>query len=105
MTNMENIRHDLLIVANFFKINRWRLNITKSCLMHFNSRRGSMQSVNDIYIHTEGQPIQTGSAVTCLGLELNPHLIWRYHVRKIFRKLSSKVGIIGKHRHFVPIGT
>ncbi len=38
-----------------------------------------------------------------LGLTLNENLNWKSHIDKISNKISRSIGILNKHKHFIPL--
>ena len=40
--------------------------------------------------------------VKCLGILIDCHLTWKYHIHYIATKISRTVGITAKRRHFLP---
>ena len=58
--------------------------------------------VNDLKILTA---LKQKHYVKYLGVLIDSHLSWRYHIDYISSKISKGVGIIARLRHYVPIST
>lgn len=99
--NIGNIKEDMAKIIEYFRINRLSLNISKSNVMHFHSKRRSLIDVADISI-TENMTIKLVSSVKYLGLILDSCLSWRCHITALCKRIAPKIGIINKLRFMLP---
>ena len=49
--------------------------------------------------------IQRTNHIKFLGVLLDEHLTWKYHINELSKKLSRSCGIFFKTRHYVPLST
>ena len=76
---------------------------------------GSLQTVSHplllrypctgLSIKFNGKKLQPVEQVKYLGMCLDKHLSWEYHINKLSKKLSRANGILAKLRHNAPINT
>ena len=45
------------------------------------------------------------NSVKYLGIHLDPHLHWKYHIHELSMKLSRATGMLSKIRHYVSYNT
>ena len=57
------------------------------------------------FLQKSGTTFKTSDDDQGLGLLIYCSLSWKYHIEHIVVKISRLVGIIAKHRHFVPPNT
>ena len=57
---------------------------------------------HNISIKIQGKRITPSSHVKYLGIFVDEHLSWNYHVMELSNKLSRANGIISKRRHYAP---
>jgi hypothetical protein len=91
-TTMEN---ELLIISDWFKANKLSLNIKKTNLISF---LRSKQSPIDLNIKIDGSRIAQVTSTKFLGVEIDQHLSWKGHIKKICSKICSVIGILSKIR-------
>ena len=95
------VNDDLLSVSEWLKANRLMLNVSKTKLLIFHSKRRNVIH-HDFVIKLEGNTLQPDSNVKYLGMLIDNNLSWSCHIRKLCTSLSRANGILSKLRHLVP---
>ena len=91
---------DLKILTSWLKANKISLNASKTEILIF---RNSKKPINyDLKLTLDGHRLYPSKYVKYLGILIDPHLKWNYHVKTLAPKLSRAVGMLAKMRHFVP---
>ena len=90
---------DLKILSDWLKANRLSLNVNKSKLILFKSKRKIILD-NSFSIKLNGLRLETTDNVKYLGLYLDKNLSFDYHINQLSKKLSRANGILAKLRHF-----
>ena len=71
--NVESMKLDLSLLSEFFRLNRLTLNVEKSNVMHFHSKRKRIIDVPTVYYN--GVEIKEVDTMTYLGLALDKHRV------------------------------
>ena len=95
-----NLNYDLKSVSEWLRSNRLSLNVSKTKLLFFQSKNKSIP--HNISINIQGRRITPSSHVKYLGIFVDEHPSWNYHVKELSNKLSRANGIISKLRHYAP---
>ena len=95
---------DLKILSDWLKANRLSLNVDKSKLILFKSKRKIIPE-NSFSIKLNGHRLETTDNVKYLGLYLDKNLSFDYHINQLSKKLGRANGILAKLRHFTPKDT
>ncbi len=69
---------------------------------------GTYQALRKIcspQIHINNEPPRQVSVAKYLRMYINENLHWDHHIDTIFKKISSKIGILRSLRNIVPIDT
>ena len=98
------INHELKMVSNWMNLNKLSLNTDKTKLIIFRSKQKPFDS-NMLSIKLNGKKLKLEENVKYLGMYLDQHLTWEYHINQLSKKLSRANGIISKLRHNAPIKT
>ena len=93
------LNDELILVSNWFKINKLSLNVKKTNFMIFQNRT---QSYKDLEINVNGSPIKQTNNIKFLGLLIDPHLSWKDHINHLCNKLSRIVGVLYRVRFQLP---
>ena len=103
------VNEELRKVCEWLNTNKLSLNTSKSNFVIFHPfQRKPDYNVtlkmydNDLKILTS---LERKHYVKYLGVLIDSHLSWRYHIEYISSKISKGVGIIARLRHFVPAST
>ena len=89
------INEDLQAIQEWLNYNKLSLNVLKTHYMIFTPRN---KRVNDIDIKIYGTKIQRVYFTKFLGVQIDAHLTWKYHIDYTCSKLSKCVGILAKAR-------
>ena len=95
-----NFNCDLKCVSEWLRSNRLSLNVSKTKLLFFRSKNKSIP--HNISIKIQDKRITPSSHVKYLGIFVDEHISWNYHVKELSNKLSRANGIISKLRHYAP---
>ena len=93
------LNHDLKIVSDWLKANRLSLNVKKSKLIIFKSKR-KIVPPKSFSIKLNGYTLEPTDNVKYLGLYLDQNLSFDYHINQLSKKLGRSNGILSKLRHF-----
>ena len=96
-----NINYDLKSVTEWLRANRLSLNVDKTKLLLF-CTKGNKQVEDNISIKLQGIKLIPTDYVKYLGLYIDKHLSWNYHIKQLSLKLSRANGILSKLRHYAP---
>ena len=106
MKTLETILNtDLKSVSEWLKANRLSLNIDKTKLLIFHSKKKKNFDVNSISIKIDRKKLVPSQNVKYLGAHIDENLSWDFHVNQLSKKLSRANGILAKLRHFAPKDT
>ena len=105
----ETVNKELKNVFEWLHVNKLTLNIKKSNFVIF---RPPQQSLNyEIKLEVIDNSTNISSSLECkeyvkyLGVLIDNHLSWKYHIDYIAVKISKTVGVISRLRHFIPFCT
>ena len=59
----------------------------------------------EVKIKIDGKKLFPSNNVKYLGILIDPHLTWNFHIDDLSRKLSRAIGMLAKIRHYVQIQT
>ena len=91
---------DLKILTAWLKANKISLNASKTEILIF--RHPNKPITYDPIIKLDGNRIYPSKYVKYLGILIDPHLTWKYHVKSLSPKLTRAAGMLRKIRHYVP---
>lgn len=78
------------------------LNLKKSNVIHFRSLKKDIGPIPDVTF--DGIKIEVVKSFKHLGVVLDEHLNWNYHVTELCNQISGQVGIIKRLNSFLPVG-
>ena len=84
-------------IQDWFNANKLTLNVSKSVLMHFNSK-GNQQSIQ---IKIGSICLQVVTHTKFLGVYLDKKLIWNKHVKRLQLKLSTQYCLLSRSKHLL----
>ena len=99
----KNVNYDLKNVNSWLIANKISLNANKTEMILFRNHRKKINYNLEIKIGDE--VIKMSDVVKYLGIYIDKHLNWKYHVQSTRTKLSRAVGMLAKIRHYVPKAT
>ena len=85
-------------------LNKLSLNTNKTKLIIFRSKQKTFDA-NMVSIKLNGKKLKLEDNVKYLGMFLDQHLTWEFHINQLSKKLSRGNGIISKLSHNAPIKT
>ena len=92
---------ELKYASKWLRLNRLSLNADKTELIIFRSPQHSL-NYNDISIKFNGKKLLPVDYVKYLGMYIDKHLSWNFHIMQLAKKLSRANGIISKLRYYAP---
>ena len=103
------VNAELLNVVEWLTVNRLTLNIRKTNFMIFHPYQKRINHNIDIKIYdhriNKFVSLDRKEYVKYLGVIIDSHLSWKFHVDYVAMKISRNIGIISKLRHIVPLKT
>ena len=97
---IKHINHDLSLVVQWLRWNKISLNVDKTEIIIFRSKR--KQITKYLKFQISGQKINVSNKVKHLGIQMEQHLDWNVHVKNVIPELNRVIGILSKIRHYVP---
>ena len=98
------MNHELKLASNWLKLNKLSLNTDKTKLVIFHSVKKKFDK-NAVSIKINQHKLPIVESVKYLGMYLDEHLSWEFHINQLSFKLSRANGILSKLRHYVPNNT
>ena len=100
-TLTKTINKELSKVKLWLDCNKLALNIDKTSFVLFHSPRKKLP--DPINIKFGRKNISRSNYVKFLGILLDEHLTWKYHITELHKKLARTSGIFFKIRHYIPL--
>ena len=95
------INKELLKVKSWLEVNKLVLNIQKTNYVVFHSPRKKLPE--HILIKFGKNSVTRSRYVKFLGVLMDQHLSWKFHISELTKKLSRTSGIFSKIRHLLPL--
>ena len=100
---IRKVNRELKKVKLWLDSNKLALNIEKTNFVIFHSPRRKLPDFKNVKIVK--QYIQRCKYVKFLGVLMDEHLTWKFHITELCKKLSKTVGIFFKVRHYALLPT
>ena len=98
-TLCKKINQDLKGVTDWLNSNRISLNINKTEFVIFRSPRNPINA--EINIRLNGKRLYPSKFIKYLGVLLDEHLSWKYHINELIKKLNKSNSMLSKIRYYV----
>ena len=98
----ESFNHELNKVYEWFLVNKLTINLEKTNFMVFRPHTVKID-INSVNITLNNQRIKGVQSTKFLGVTIDEHLSWKYHVNDIACKISKVVGVLYKLKDFLPL--
>ena len=95
------INKELSKVKSWLDCNKLSLNIEKTNFVLFHSPRKKLPDLINIKIGKKN--ISRSQYVKFLGILLDEHLTWKYHITELHKKLTRNSGMVFKIRHYISL--
>ena len=95
------MNYELKLASQWMKLNKLSLNKDNTKLILFHSRYKAINT-NLLSIKLDKYKPSPVNHVKYLGIYLDNHLSWEYHINQLSKKLSQANGILAKLRHNAP---
>ena len=95
-----NINTELNKISDWLKLNKLSLNIAKTKAMLFHTVQRNVPPPNIIL---NNKKIEFVKSFNLLGIVIDSHLNWKYHVDLTSKKLVKTIGIMNKLKNTVPL--
>ena len=99
----KTVNKELKKVKSWLDCNKLALNIEKTNFVLFHSPRKKLPNLMNLKFGKSS--IKKTKYVKFLGVLVDEHLSWKYHINELYKKLSRTTGIFFKIRHYIPIET
>ena len=103
------VNDELRKVVEWLTVNKLSLNSKKTNFVIFHPYQKRIDYNIDIQVFdnrkNEYFSLELKDYVKYLGVMIDSHLSWRYHVNHVALKISRNIGIISRLRHVVPLKT
>ena len=103
------VNNELKNVCDWLTANKLTLNIKKSNFVIFRPRQKKLEY--EVNLNVIDNNTNTLTSLECkeyvkyVGVLIDSHFSWKFHIDYVASKLSKIVGIIARLRHFVPFNT
>ena len=94
----KTVNAELKKLCLWLNINRLALNVGKTNFVIF---RANKKLTHNVTLVMNKKAIEQKDNVKYLGVLIDQHLRWNYHITNISKKISRGVGISTKLRHFM----
>ena len=105
----KTVNNELVRVSDWLNANKLTLNAKKSNFVIFCPHQRKMDHSVNILMFDNSNHILTSleckDHVKYLGVLLDSHLSWKYHIDNVALKISRIIGVIARLRHLVPFTT
>ena len=105
----KTVNNELVRVSDWLNANKLTLNAKKSNFVIFRPHQRKMDHSVNILMFDNSNHILTSleckDHVKYLGVLLDSHLSWKYHIDNVALKISRIIGVIARLRHLVPFTT
>ena len=95
------LNYDLKLCTEWLNVNRLSLNIDKTKLLIFHSKKKKVV-YDDISIKLNKIKLIPTDNVKYLGIFLDKNLAWDYQIKQLSKKLSRVNGVLYKLRKYIP---
>ena len=92
----KRMKIDLKNLSQWFKANKFSLNVTKTELIIFHS--SFKKTDHSLKFKLNGKRLTQTGRVKYLGVLLDDHLLWSKQINHFATKLNQAIGILGKLR-------
>ncbi len=93
-----NLNHNLANISDRLKLNKLSLNVKKCKCIVFHKPK---KKINPLLIMIDDTIIERVQEFNFLGFIPNEYLNGKNHINKIFKKMSSSIGILNKLKYFL----
>ena len=103
----KTVNNELVRVSDWLNANKLTLNAKKSNFVILRPHQRKMDHSVNIPMFDNSNHILTSleckDHVKYLGVLLDSHLSWKYHIDNVELKISRIIGVIARLRHLVPL--
>ena len=109
LQSLATVNNELKNVCDWLTANKLTLNTKKSNFVIFRPRQKKLEY--EVNLNVIDNNTNTLTSLECkeyvkyLGVLIDSHLSWKFHIDYVASKLSKIVGIIARLRHLVPFNT
>ena len=96
------LNSELTKISSWFKCNKLSLNIGKTNFMHFQTTHTNINPQSNYDIKIDGLPLEKKDYTKFLGVTIDRHLSWNYHIANTSSHLAKGIGILYRVKHILP---
>ncbi len=100
----KSINDDLSCLKTYIDDNRLNINVDKCEFMLLGTYQ-ALRNIPSLQIHINNECLRQVSVAKYLGMYRDENLHWDHHIDTLFKKISSKIGVLRSLRNIVPIDT
>jgi len=97
------INSELALIHEWLKINKLSLNIKKTKLMIFHSKKKDMSLLDKMTLKINRVPISRVKSFNFLGIIINENLTWTDHITHISHKINPVIAQLKRLKHQLPL--
>lgn len=98
-TNEEDLKHDLELISEYFRLNKLTLNLRKTKFVNFGTAKKTNATRRNISYQMS--TIERVDCIKYLGLHIDSRLSWTNHIDHVGARISGAIGAISR-LHFMP---
>jgi len=98
---VDNLNQELTCVNNWFMANKLSLNIDKTNYILFTNRQKKIDS-SELTVLLNGKSVNRVVSTKFLGVVIDEHLKWSYHISSVESKVAKNVGLLAKLKYVLP---
>ena len=103
MTDLIDILNlELINISSWFKCNKLSLNISKTNCMHFQTSHSNADALINYDIKIDGVTLINKDYTKLLGITIDKHLTWNYHIANITSQIAKGIGILYRLNNTLP---
>ena len=100
---LENVlNNELLNIDVWLRCNKLSVNIKKTNYVTFSP---SQRKLNHSFFSFGGQPLIQSNVTKFLGVYLDEHLTWKYHINFVCKQIAKSIGILSRTRFYLSCKT
>ena len=100
IVDLNLVSHHFKNVTDWCDANKLTINVTKTNYIVFHGKRQQIYCNGCLYVKDD--ILNEVDKTSFIGVTIDKHLTWKYHIEEVTRNIRNKSGILFKLRYFVP---